>query len=373
MGPYQKSDKSAAASAAPASSSATSVSVEEPSASRSFFSRFSLPLRSRARNVADFHIRPAEPHRKYAAGDHVQGAVILTVVKPVRITHLTVALHGYVRVYRSPNGSANEPSINPAEIPSAIGRAVRTKFGGHGYASLFQDEQVLSSDGRLEAGRYEFNFDLLFPSKALPSSIDFERGTISYMITATLTRPTSITPTTSCERKIYLVERVDIGPVPLPRARTIYLEPISKRPKKKRPPGVERAPGSTASETTPEPASDMDSTRAHENSTEGSLSVVGEDQGPDPRANNARSPVQSDIRSVSGESAGSAGSGPTRVVEGVPTSASNSSPGGTRPSAVTERTITATIELLRGGSLPGDLVPVKITVQHIRRIKSMAS
>jgi arrestin-related trafficking adapter 9 len=172
MGPYQKTADNSAAASAPASSSTTSVSLEEPSASRSFFSRFSLPLRSRARNVADFHIRPADPHRKYAAGDHVQGAVILTVVKPVRITHLTVSLHGYVRVYKSPNGSASEPAINPAEVPSVIGRAARSKNTPHGYASLFQDEQVLSSDGRLEPGRYEFNFDLLFPAKGLPSSID---------------------------------------------------------------------------------------------------------------------------------------------------------------------------------------------------------
>jgi len=36
-----------------------------------------------------------------------------------------------------------------------------------------------------------------------------------------------------------------------------------------------------------------------------------------------------------------------------------------------DRTITATIELLKAGCLPGDTVPVKISVQHIRRIKSM--
>ena len=132
MGPYQKStDNSAAASSAPAASSAsaTSVSLEETSAKSSFFSRFSLPLRSRARNVADFHIRPADPHRKYGAGDHVQGAVILTVVKPVRITHLTVSLHGYVRVYKSPGATSNEPIINPAEAPSVAGRRVTEASG----------------------------------------------------------------------------------------------------------------------------------------------------------------------------------------------------------------------------------------------------
>ncbi|KAL1883822.1 hypothetical protein VTK73DRAFT_7610 [Phialemonium thermophilum] len=39
--------------------------------------------------------------------------------------------------------------------------------------------------------------------------------------------------------------------------------------------------------------------------------------------------------------------------------------------AVGERTITATIELLKGGCLAGDMLPVKISVQHIKRIKSL--
>lgn len=153
-------------------STANSAPLDEssPPSSRSFFSRFSLPLRSRAtRNLTDFHIRPADPHRKYSAGDHVQGAVVLTILKPVRITHLTVSLHGYVRVYKTANGAATEPAINPADIAQA---GSNFKYFGNGFASLFEDEQVLSADGRLEPGRYEFNFDLMFPSKGLPSSID---------------------------------------------------------------------------------------------------------------------------------------------------------------------------------------------------------
>jgi hypothetical protein len=151
---------------------ADSSSLEDSPSSRSFFSRFALPLRSRApRNITDFHIRPADPHRKYSAGDHVQGAVILTILKPIRVTHLTVSLHGYVRVYKGPNGGANEPAVNPAEAPSQ-GASSRFRYFGNGFASLFQDEQVLSADGRLEPGKYEFNFDLMFPSKGLPTSID---------------------------------------------------------------------------------------------------------------------------------------------------------------------------------------------------------
>ncbi|KAK4168506.1 putative pH-response regulator protein palF/rim-8 [Cladorrhinum sp. PSN259] len=360
------------ASPAIASSVATSNPPDDSSPSRrSFFSRFSLPLRSRARNITDFHIRPAEPHRKYAAGDHVQGAVILTVVKPVRITHLTVALHGYMRVYKGPNVPSNEPIINPSEVH---GRSARQKSHSVGRVNLFEDEQTLSADGRLEPGRYEFNFDLLFPSKGLPSSIDFERGTISYMITATLTRPpsmaTKVDQRTACERKIYLTERVDIGPLGPPRSRTIYLEPISKRPKRKRQPtpGVEKLP--TPTETI-EAASDFDSTRANENSTEGSLSVVGEDYGQGHPGNNSRGLTQSDVRSISGDSVRSSSTVPSRNGDGVYALPSGVSQTGKKTPAVKDRTITATVELLRGGCLPGDVVPVKISVQHIRKLKSM--
>ena len=152
--------------------SAHPAAVLEDNKSTSRFSlrRFALPIRSRTRYLADFHIQPADPHRKYAVGDHVEGHVILTVVKAVRITHLTVALHGFVRVYKSPN-APSEATSNPTEVPTGD-TGKKFKYFGHGHASLFQDEQVLSADGKLEPGTYKFGFDLMFPSKGLPSSID---------------------------------------------------------------------------------------------------------------------------------------------------------------------------------------------------------
>jgi arrestin-related trafficking adapter 9 len=100
----------------------------------------------------------------------VKGLVVLTVVKPIRVTHLTVALHGIVRVFKSPNarpaGQDPDPSLTPA---SNNGKSQST---GNGQASLFQDEVTLCGEGRLEVGVYEFEFELEFPSKGLPTSID---------------------------------------------------------------------------------------------------------------------------------------------------------------------------------------------------------
>jgi len=144
----------------------TNVSVDGGKA-RSLLQRLTQPLRSRTRNLTDFHIKPHEPHRKYSPGDLVKGSVVLTIVKPVRITHLTVALHGFVRVYKHPNGAGDY-----FEAITAQGNSNTSKYFGNGHASLFQDEQTLCGEGRLDVGVYEFNFELEFPTKGLPSSID---------------------------------------------------------------------------------------------------------------------------------------------------------------------------------------------------------
>jgi hypothetical protein len=149
---------------------ATSSSPPPASTRRSLLSRLTLPLRARTRNLTDFHIRPDEPHRRYSPGDVVKGAVVLTVVKPIRVTHLTVCLHGLVRVFKKAN-DANESLPADAGLTAARdGR--KTQYFGNGHASLFQDEMTLCGEGRLDPGIYEFNFELEFPSKGLPTSID---------------------------------------------------------------------------------------------------------------------------------------------------------------------------------------------------------
>ncbi|CAK7263738.1 ph-response sensor protein [Sporothrix epigloea] len=463
---------------------------------RSFFSRLSLPFRPPARTIADFHIRPAEPHRTYVAGDHVLGAVVLTVVKPVRIAHLTVSLRGLVRVFRDPNAAATAQL--PADTatgssssatsrllsgkPSSGSASSSSSYLGNGHALLFRDEMVLSGPGRLEPGNYEFEFDLIFPPHNLPSSIDFERGSICYVVTATLTRPTAVAPTQSCDRRIFLVNPVDIGAVPKPRPRIISLEPISKRSKKRKIVIVTQPPRASQDESPAgmhaevpnvrDTMSTISITSGGGNSDQHDIVTLSEcgsaldspletmqteDTEPEgyaeaqlraPRTSQPRSPIPADTRSEIGvESAASGGSGnrsgntgggflnaaagsgsgsgsgfgfgsargsgsgagidgPTgsnvaastavhsaATTTGTNTSSStitnpaagnsgngqrHQSPEPTRSMSTTtisgtadDRTITATVDLLKGGCLRGEVVSVKVSVQHVKRIKSL--
>ncbi|CZS97913.1 related to environmental pH response protein palF [Rhynchosporium agropyri] len=342
-----------------------------PTNSRSFLSRLTAPLKSRTRNLTDFHIRPDEPHRKYSPGDLVKGAVVLTVVKPIRLTHLTVCLHGYVRVFKSPN-AANDPL--PDLGLTASNNPRKSQYFGNGHASLFQDEVTLCGEGRLDIGVYEFNFELEFPRKGLPSSVDFERGTISYLITATITRPTSIAATSSCDQKLSLVETVDIGPMVPPKPQKISLEPISRRVRRKKtiknketgsPENTEAGNG-TAADAAPAVTSPQPEDSA---SQRGST---------DHQVTSPRSPVPSEVQSTgsagnSAESTVSSSTGLSFRLGAVPSSAKSTkdSQRTSSKASLVDQTITATIELCKSGVLPGDNIPVKVFIKHTKALKSM--
>lgn len=193
------------------------------------------------------------------------------------------------------------------------------------------------------------------------------------MITATLTRPTSTAPTRVCDRKVELVEQIDVGPVQPPRPRTIYLEPISRKAKKKRSPTslVSERHNSTSGDNVGENSSDLDSTRVIETSTDGSNAA--EENSQDAQQN-PRSPVHSDLRSeVSGESVVSGSTG--RSSKGADLNQVGSlgtiHVGGSKKRVSGEKTIITTIELMKGGCLPGDSISIRVNIQHTKPIRSM--
>lgn len=194
------------------------------------------------------------------------------------------------------------------------------------------------------------------------------------MITATLTRPTSTAPTRVCDRKVELVEQIDVGPLQPPRPRTIYLEPISRKAKKKRSPTslVSERHNSTSGDNVGENSSDLDSTRVIETSTDGSNAA--EENNSQDAQHNPRSPVHSDLRSeVSGESAVSGSTGLSskgadlNQVGSLGTIHASSS----KKPVSGDKTIVTTIELMKGGCLPGDSVSIRVNIQHTKPIRSM--
>lgn len=348
------------------------ISLSSPSSatSRKLFNRLSYLtlIRARPRNQTEFYIRPDEPHRKYSPGDAVKGTVVLTVFKPTRITHLTVCLHGYVRVFKSPNG-ANEPFVDPGL--AATQNPQNSQYFGNGHASLFQDEITLCGEGRLDAGIYEFKFELLFPPKDLPTSIDFERGTISYLITATITRPTLINATNSCDRKISLVEKVDVGHMLPPKPRIISLTPIIPKAKRSRE-SCKREKHDVEDQMNRRSRLISTATCSHHDDSVSSCgSVDNQTDRPVGQVNTESSEIRN-INSPDNRVASLAESnreGSLRAGN-IDLHTSNSNYNSSKRQ-IGDQTITAKIELQKSGCLPGDIIPLKIHLKHKKVIRSM--
>ena len=160
-----------------------------------------------------------------------------------------------------------------------------------------------------------------------------------------MTKPTAISPTAQCHYKIKVVESINIAPLQPPKPRTVSLEAVPKKSKPKRPvkdtqiripklpQNDERLPDATALSISDDPP---------------------------------LSPAPSEISSASATS-GSSVSWQLRSTSSIgrnPNIDKWSSP-------ATAHGISASIEVLRGGCLPGDTLPVQIFVSHGKAIKSL--
>ena len=178
------------------------------------------------------------------------------------------------------------------------------------------------------------------------------------MITATVTRPTTISPTLTCDRKIYFVERIDISPLYPPKSRTITLEPVSRRKvakdqARKLVDSNDRKSRKTDSASRSDPQRNSEST-APSTRTE------------------SEPPMSPSPSHVSFESAVSGSNGHSQLDS---SSQSQSTSTNTRPNdskgSVAVKNITTEVESCVGGCLRGDSIPVKVSVNHVKHIKSM--
>lgn len=195
------------------------------------------------------------------------------------------------------------------------------------------------------------------------------------MITATLTRPTTLAPTIQCDHKVYLLERIDISQLYPPRQRTITLEPISRRHRaktqaKKLVDSSDRKSTKGGSSHTPDREQCDSQTTASSPSLH---AIVEAPRSPAPSdfsldsltSNNVGRRSQHATQSTSRQSQVDSSTTSPR-----PSDLDTNSTAGT--AALTHnRTITATVASLSGGCLRGDNLKVQVHVNHTKHVKSL--
>ncbi|KAF3920607.1 hypothetical protein ABW21_db0202916 [Orbilia brochopaga] len=306
------------------SSSSTSASASMPLTSPTTSTLSHLKPSRRA--ITDFYVKLDHPHRRYKPGEKIMGSIVLSTSRATRITHLTLTLTGAVVVYPHERrghrwGEDVVKDVTYRDNKSirgcrSRGTSIEGKHNGRGVI-LFEDEQVIVGEGRLGAGGLEVGFVYDFPTKDGINSLDFERGAITYLLTATLTRPTTIHAVTTYTTEVKFSENIDVALFSSPKPLTISIEP--QRPLRRL-----KSSGSSNDSTT-------------------CIQTIHQPPG--------LSPPLPATHSITPNSVPSLPPSPTVPAQPHPM---------------------ATIELLKPACLPGEQVPVKITVSHNRPLKSMS-
>ncbi|KAL9638394.1 MAG: hypothetical protein Q9204_001525 [Flavoplaca sp. TL-2023a] len=318
-------------------------------------SPFNVPnAAKKPRNVSEYSIELDHPYKIFAPGDWVKGQVVLKVERPVRITHLTICLHGVVKVLKNGRIPAESTSRWRSYLATGQGKWGEAYFG-NGLAALFKDEVILAGDGCLAASLYKFSFDLELPRTRLPSSIDFQHGSISYMLSSTLTRPTTLSPTSKCERLITVKETIDVASfnLPQPAPRIIPFDFVHRKPRRTRTSAVNRSCESSGVVLAQQ--------------TQGSLppSSVGLEASDD----SPQTPSASDTSHVSTISSGliDQDRGSTTLTRHISPNIDGYSTTSSDEAALAP---TATVKILQAGCLPGDVISVKVSISHGKHFKN---
>lgn len=158
-------------------------------------------------------------------------------------------------------------------------------------------------------------------------------------------------PTLTCRRRVNLLENIDIAPFPAPKARIVTLEPVSKRSKSKA-----KAKSATSDATAAPDTSSID--------TPVSGAAASVDHRP------PLSPSPSNVSSSSRPS----NSSQSFQIHSDPSSSTSTggrnSEGRSATPSISDKVITAKAEVLRAGVLPGDTLPIKVTINHWKQVRS---
>lgn len=173
------------------------------------------------------------------------------------------------------------------------------------------------------------------------------------MITATVTRPTTISPTVTRSTKVKFQDQIDIESMSTPKSRAISLEPVSKRGRVK----LVRGASSMTTQTTSSTGYLSRNNTQHSATSRSTNSITNPPLSPAP----SEDTTQTNITTTSTPSFQTADAeSPVRKCSPQTSDARSNT------TSSSSQTITATAELPRHGALPGDTLPIRVSITHTK-------
>lgn len=169
-----------------------------------------------------------------------------------------------------------------------------------------------------------------------------------------MTRPTTISPVATCHHPIRFVETVDIAAFPRPKPRVVSVETVSRRSISKLSARKSAKPSSIG--------------KGLAQLSIGSQGSANGSSSSDPQPSNG--PPQSPVPSTTSGGSSSTSTYHMSAAQPFPNGSTESNNQASNDD-VSDHMVTATVELLHRGCLPGDKLPVEISINHNKPIKSL--
>lgn len=193
-----------------------------------------LPNPGHYLNVDDFFIQLNNPHQVFAPGDKVEGTVVVVVRKPCLLSDIVCTIQGTITIRnalvkgKSAKHILFEDKILLWGVEKDLVETKSKSRKGHSDSSSSSSSNDSIAPQSLQRGEHNFAFEFVLPSKGLYNSLEFERGSISYVISALCHRP-GPSPAQICKKSLSVICPIDVSQLPPAKTSFINVEVRKKR------------------------------------------------------------------------------------------------------------------------------------------------
>ncbi|CUM65494.1 uncharacterized protein PRCAT00003138001 [Priceomyces carsonii] len=306
-------------------------------------------------SVEDFYVQLDEPHNSWLPGDEVSGQIIFISKKNLANIVITLSLIGYVKINASSHSKLRTNKY------SLFNHTIKIYGDDHPPVNLRRESNDFSNG--LFKGEHRFPFIVKLPKKRVYTSIDFGRGSINYLLKAVIgdasemQMPASPNVSSSSdstnspggnfitrakhlkiiqnsvyssEKTIRLIDPIDVAELPPARPKKLIIkDPRKSKILSRTQSSASNNSGNTISTTSP-------------------IEVLGEHEDGEHDLN---------VNGVGNR---------TAVNPSVSMSSVVSYPGGEKPEF-----IKVALDIPQRGYLRGELIPVKLTINHLKKIQDL--
>jgi hypothetical protein len=143
--------------------------------------------------IADFYIAIDEPHKLWLPGDEISGQIILILRKNLANIAITLALNGYIKI-----NASSHLKLRPVKHV-LFNHTI--KIYGEEDSSSGADNDIDHDPDQFQNGLYKgehrFPFIVKLPNKRVYTSINFGKGSIAYLLKATIGNMQPTAPSTA--------------------------------------------------------------------------------------------------------------------------------------------------------------------------------